>query len=468
MIDREHLVNCRSLFEWDPESITEILNMLTPESVRIDLVSSRLSKPTPDEGLTGRPKRPPVMEKYTGAQYWVDPIPGAVFDGWKAVMSGQATVGYLIEDEGEKFPRSLSLPPRNPFITSEFTLLSNYTPNTHPLLGVDLKLKRDRRGARKSQYERVENGHVVAYSREDNCLLVRYPDLGVSRWHRIDDETTDAKPNRGFLSKKSTQHITLDNGRTTAKVVTKDSEEDTADNQENDDDDVVGSLGVWSSFPKIPTQSPMPTLVPDSDELISLWYLYDLSFRSPSVELYISFATPVLAESALSSSLADLLAVMIFESLNQESYLAYISELNFQIDVSGGVGIQLHISGFAHKVPDLLSVVIKRMLTFGDSDHVQDNPLFYAHLEALIIDYTNAASRFRSSSHVSSVMFEILCKDTFSPEAKASAAKDITPEMLLKFAKRYVDELWVIDAMMNPCAAESLPSAALKAWYRAM
>jgi hypothetical protein len=146
------------------------------------------------------------------------------------------------------------------------------------------------------------------------CLLVKYAS-GVQRWHRLDDE--EARSSRSQKGKITV--LSLDGGRTSAKVRCSPAaasraltppqvvsgEEPREEQDGMDRDDVLGALGgVWSGFPRVPKNGPSPMLVPDSDELLALWYLYDVSFRSPRVELYLCFATPVLAESALSAALA--------------------------------------------------------------------------------------------------------------------------------------------------------------------
>jgi len=472
--EREHLLSGASLYlDWDPQAVSDVLAALAPDKVRVDLISSRLGKPTPEEGLTGRPKRPPLVERFTGAHYWVDALHGPVMESWEAVVSGLATVGYLREAQ-EQFPRTLRLPPRNPFISSEFTIVPPPPPAPagHPLLGLDVKVKRERRGARRSQYERFEGGQVVDVSVQAKACLVKYQN-GVLRWHRV-----DADDMRGSRYQKAKTTLMFDGGRTLVKVKGNDDSNNDEDGGEDAlDHDVVGALGVWSGFPRVPKFGPVPALVPDSDELLSLWHLYDVSSRSPRVALFLNFSTPVLAESALSAALVDLFAVIVFESLTEESYLAFISELNFQIDVSAGAGIQLHLSGFSHKVPDLLEIVLKKLLSFsGDNAASFDTPLFFAHVEALLIDYANAASRFRSSAQVSSVMFEIICPNTWSPEAKAIAARDITPDAMAKFAKRIFAECSIeglvqgnvslegacalyaiIDASVRSCKMKPLP-----------
>lgn len=595
--DKEHLLTGSSLmFEYSPDHIAAVIDRLEPESVRIDLISSRLHQPNTVTGnglnsssvsddfisLTSceRPNRPPILERYTQAPYWVDAIPQPITYSWRAVLNGKSTVGYSGMLGEELFPRSLQLPPKNPFISTDFQLktIRQYDFNGHYLIGAEVRTKTttrlDHTGIQNSSsignvslgsssrhisfgknssgtsattsrksYVGWDLGIVIAFDTHNESILVRYPAKeGVRKWHKFDFPL----PNQAneFTKQAQKQSLSLDQGKTLLKVIIDPGSKristaaagkigsthrsygrnllviDSKQQQQIDDDldtDVVSDLfqktsstgigaalsdlhqSIWNAFPRVPPLDtlPCPTLVSGSDDFFSLWFLHDTTFRTPRVTAYLSFLTPLIVESALNAALADLFAVLVFESLNQESYMAYIVDLDFEIQVTGGLGIQLHFSGFSHKLPDLLKIVLRRTFFFTqwvssqgiphapiqqpssssagapssggklrkstagggegtsqvpqqeenefetfflcpdqDAPREFDTPIFYARLETLLTDYINAGSRFRSGNQVSSVMFDILCDGMWTPEQKAYAARSITPQMLIEFSNK--------------------------------
>ncbi|KAH9257924.1 hypothetical protein BASA81_003943 [Batrachochytrium salamandrivorans] len=509
--DRLHLLNkAHLLFEWDPVSITQVLEVLLDvDKVRIDLMSTRLGSNLPpppttpssasqDEELVrllhcDRATRLPLVEEFTGAIYWQDSIPEPVSESWRAVSKGNSTVGYISTQY--VFPERLGLPHRNPYISSNFDLKSTrrYDFTEHVLIGAELKLTLNGSGGKlsgTSSLRRFSNlttkagwefGVVLAV--DYDSILVRYPMReGVRKWHRlnhlvhlqVDDLLRKLLPvdfgNASLLFTMIPRAI---------KSPSRPIQSSTCTTTQQDDFDYAfqpTDSYLWKKhFPKSPSDVPeFPTLACGSDHFFSLWMLPDTSFRSPRVQVFLSFLTPNVCDTATSAALADLFAIMVYESLVQESYLGYLVDLNFDLEIINGMGIQLHFSGFSHKLMDLVKIVLRRTLFFTqckrsaagsfqspttttpttlaedeeydqflhyfvspDQDAPQDVDLgqFTMKFDALLNDYFTTSTRFRSGGkQVSSVMFDLLCNSLWTPMEKAHALRTTTPTMLIDFA----------------------------------
>ena len=274
----ENFINGANLiFEWKPEEIVKILDLLNPESVRIDLLSSRLNEKvtsTEDEflklTLCERPGRPPISETYTGTQYWLDPIPQPILESWGAVFSGNSTVGYAGLGGEELFPKSLSLPPKNPFISSDFQLkrLKQYDYSNHEFIGAEIRVKQAKDSkhlsysAKRRSLFSWDLGVIIAFDTEMKSFLVRYPAKeGVKRWHRFDTEISIDQTSKNKV-------YTTDKGKflirfiSALPLVSAKSESDLKSIQKREDYDDVAELfasvtpdgsstrGAWASFPR--------------------------------------------------------------------------------------------------------------------------------------------------------------------------------------------------------------------------
>ena len=309
---------------------------------------------------------------------------------------------------------------------------------------------------------------VVQVDLDIQGVLLHYQN-GVRKWHCIDESAsgfsrrgsrttnTPGSPRKKSKSagKKARGHrrnqssrgsrfssfytppiIYFDKGQNQAKIL------ELASVSTNEMDQVLAFDLLLPSLPKLPSKGDLvaPAICVGSNDLVMLWHLQDTRFNSPRAEIYLNIITGLVNTSPLTSALADLLSELVFESLNEESYMAYISELDFEIEVSG-VGIQLHFSGFTDKLPFLLKTVLRRLLFFcrdqglsvvqedGSESFFQaekdqrnlESPVFFAQLESLVVEYINSSTQFRSSfSQVSQVLFELLCPTSFSPETKGS------------------------------------------------
>ncbi|CAM9645016.1 unnamed protein product [Chrysoparadoxa australica] len=101
--------------EWAPQEITDILSQMTPERIRVDLQSSLFGRDS--EAGEGEAEiameQPPQEEDRFGIKFWSNPVPSQVMQSWSQALAGGGACGNELE---------LALPPRNPFIPSDFTL----------------------------------------------------------------------------------------------------------------------------------------------------------------------------------------------------------------------------------------------------------------------------------------------------------------------------------------------------------
>jgi len=206
------------------------------------------------------------------------------------------------------------------------------------------------------------------------------------------------------------------------------------------------------NFPVTPDASDqhVPSLIEGSDNLLAMWHLQDQSRRSPRTEVRVRIISPLATENPENSTLNDLFSLLVSEILRDESYMALVAELEVMID-SFENGQIIHVFGFSHKLPQLLTVVFKTFVDLALSgkksrrksqdksiDELVDAPVFYAQLESLALAYFNEGAQFQSSGMLSSAMYRVLVKDTIHPESKATATDKIEPGHLAEYAYKFL------------------------------
>lgn len=102
-----------------------------------------------------------------------------------------------------------------------------------------------------------------------------------------------------------------------------------------------------------------PTLV---SETVSskLWYKLDTTFKKPKLALYVSITLPAAFSSPTNYSLTQLYCSVLNDALNEFSYDADVAGLRYSLSADSN-GLTLALSGYNHKLPLLLKVVLEKM-----------------------------------------------------------------------------------------------------------
>ena len=98
-----------------------------------------------------------------------------------------------------------------------------------------------------------------------------------------------------------------------------------------------------------------------SNSKCKLWYKPDTLFKMPKLNMIILIQTPIVYQSPTSSVLSRLYVQILQDYITDFSYQASVASLYCYI-TNSRKGIELHISGYNHKLSNLLSHVIQSML----------------------------------------------------------------------------------------------------------
>lgn len=94
--------------------------------------------------------------------------------------------------------------------------------------------------------------------------------------------------------------------------------------------------------------------------LVSLWARPDTSFKLPRGSITISFKSPAAYADPEAAVMTKLFARLLSDALNEIAYDASLAGLHYGVD-SSVVGWQLNASGYSHKLPHLVHLVLERM-----------------------------------------------------------------------------------------------------------
>jgi insulysin len=115
-------------------------------------------------------------------------------------------------------------------------------------------------------------------------------------------------------------------------------------------------------------ESKEPVLLLDSPTC-RLWYKADTKFRMPKVNLLIHLSNPVANESPASQVKTQLWQMALEDSCNDFSYLASMAGLHCQFSATRS-GMEIHVSGYNHKISKLVERIVHVMKTLEVSEDV--------------------------------------------------------------------------------------------------
>jgi insulysin len=173
-----------------------------------------------------------------------------------------------------------------------------------------------------------------------------------------------------------------------------------------------------------------PTLLQDTDTC-RLWYKPDNVFEMPKVNILCSLTTTVAYESPESTVLTSLYTHVLEEHCNEFTYLASMAGLHCSIANSRS-GVELHVSGYNHKVTVLIQRVVK---TIQDvSEHLTEE-LF----QRLVHKLREQFQSFFFSQPYQHAFYgsDLCCIDRkWTIEEKLRALESCTKQGLVEFSKR--------------------------------
>ena len=102
-----------------------------------------------------------------------------------------------------------------------------------------------------------------------------------------------------------------------------------------------------------------PTLLMDTSAL-ELWHKTDSTYRRPKTNLLINLVAPAAYYSPRAACLTALYVKLVNDELSEFSYHADLAGLHYGVK-STATGLRLTLSGYSHKLPVLLRMVLSKL-----------------------------------------------------------------------------------------------------------
>ncbi|XP_049824034.1 nardilysin isoform X2 [Aethina tumida] len=180
-----------------------------------------------------------------------------------------------------------------------------------------------------------------------------------------------------------------------------------------------------------------------------LWYRQDDEFRQPKAYYYIYMISPMIMESASSSTMLDMLFNLLEFGIGEELYPAISAGLSYKFG-SYERGLLLKVSGYNEKLPSLICVLVNHMKSCRI-----DREIFEAVKRKLIDRDFNRL--IRPNTLAKDVRLNLLIANTFGPMEKFKAASELTYEQMVEFTEKYFKNLYVktlVQGNVSECVAK--------------
>lgn len=407
------------MFEFNPDHVKDVIDCLTPENARIDLLSSIFGKPsdfpsvdTPsepvsvvevgeDDPFASKPTGDPQLDPMFGTQYWCSRLPSC----W---------IAELGEASKPRQPDMFSLPIPNPYVPHSFDL-KPFPENDadHPLLTASLRVCIPVGKKTKHWFP----ASFVRYNRKTNSALLHFED-GEEKWYTLDDslDTMEEQEEEGkhhsfegTMETKTIRYRVLGIGG--ARMYGDESDFDVEEGK---------------AFPSIPPPSTQLPVEISNSNVLKMWWLHDRHFKRPIAELRLQIICATANSSVLHRVAADLFRLLCTDALTETSYMAEMCELGSSISATD-IGFEMRIHGFDDKLLDLFQTFASTLLSFrGRSESLPDcieEGRFKACKENLERCLSNDICPARLSS---SVRLMAVCPTIHSANKKLRALKAMT------------------------------------------
>ena len=362
------------LFEYDPKTIQDLVDLFVPQKARVDFASTTFGQAadyeedtsssdyyktfdtknvkaeTSGECFQRKKLGSPNIEPVFGTPFWCESISQNLLDEWEECAKPQMPPVQLM----------LALPVPNQFIPTNFELKPlPASDSDHPLVSCSLKLQIPV-GKRKEWFPAT----VVRYNSLKNQILCSYEDED-EKWHKVD---IPASKFPEILHGSSDFEGTLDDKRIKYRIVSLAVEGSKTVMKFGDESDFHAESGV--GFPAIPPAAPpsrLPKLAYDTAEL-KMWHLQDRTYKRPIADLRLQLYCAEANKTSLYCACADILVNFVSDSVTEISYMASVCELGSSFS-SNETGISMRCHGFDDKLLDLFTIMLERLLRFRSHCH---------------------------------------------------------------------------------------------------
>ena len=161
-----------------------------------------------------------------------------------------------------------------------------------------------------------------------------------------------------------------------------------------------------------------------NDPLGELFYRPDQTFLQPRAYIQYLLRSPTQLESLTNSCLLDLMVMCLLQNIIEDVYPADLAQLAYSL-YSSETGLVVKVSGLSDKLPNLMEVIIKRLVSFKQDTSKE---MFLAVLEQQRKNYHNHT--IKAKRLVRDVRLELLQDVYYAPHDKHNMVRNLTLEQV--------------------------------------
>jgi len=197
---------------------------------------------------------------------------------------------------------------------------------------------------------------------------------------------------------------------------------------------IAENTSLCSPDPSFNSQYPIRIY---SDTQGELFYRPDQTFLQPRAYIHYLLRSPMQLQSLTNSCLLDLMVMCLLQNIIEDVYPADLAQLSYSL-YSSETGLVIKVSGLSDKLPNLMEVLVRRLVTFKQ-DISKD--MFLAVLEQMrknLYNHTIKAKRL-----VRDVRLGLLQDVYHAPHDKHNIVRNITLDQVTDFAEQFFSQLYV-------------------------
>ncbi|XP_074028660.1 nardilysin isoform X2 [Leptinotarsa decemlineata] len=192
----------------------------------------------------------------------------------------------------------------------------------------------------------------------------------------------------------------------------------------------------FTILPEIQNHPDYPQKI-KSDSLYELWYRKDQKFNLPIAYYYFYLISPKSVKSAEKATLTEMLMNLLEFSIAEEVYPATNAELSHHLSFYER-GVLIKVDGFNEKLPVLIEVIAKYIVTLGD--HITEK-LFDAVKDKQLKGYYNRL--LKPATFAKDVRMKLLLNNHWKLSEKYIALSKLRYEDVKNFVSDYSNSLYV-------------------------
>eukprot|EP00271_Cylindrocystis_brebissonii_P012852 TRINITY_DN32367_c0_g1_i1.p1 TRINITY_DN32367_c0_g1~~TRINITY_DN32367_c0_g1_i1.p1 ORF type:complete len:963 (+),score=199.34 TRINITY_DN32367_c0_g1_i1:121-2889(+) len=411
-----HVISADYMYEkWDPQLVEEVLGHLTPQRLRVDIVTK--------DAANGIKDLPLQTEPWFGVPYQEDKVPEDLLFLWA---------------QPPHLDPALAMPPLNEFIPSDFSLRPCLTqpnfspsPSTIGSNGLQASAKLLRKGNGVEMTGAASQSPTLESPSKSLMETESEKELG----GESETEIKAAGSKEGNILEGTLKGATSNGDSNGAMNGAISSLGDNVSASGGGVKTTVEGMGEAVAGFSLGDSEPSPPHRLLDTPFLRLWFKQDCVFKTPRANVHLSIMTKGANENERSAVLTELFVKLLTYQLNEVVYLAHVAKLDASVSVSGTC-IELKVGGFNDKLTSLLEKIFTQLKGF-----TVDAARFEVLREELVRAYHNI--HVKPLRHSAYLRLRLLKERTWPVEAKIQALRAATPEDLRVFVPHLLGQVHV-------------------------